>query len=113
MDKKRGQALVEFIIILPILVFLILAIIDIGKMLYTKNQLESNMNTVIDNYEKDITTLKKMMAESQIEIEIKEDSSDYVKIELKKEIDIITPGLNLIFKAPYQVVAERMIPHES
>ena len=47
---KRGQALVEFVIILPIFIFLLLAIIDIGKMISTKNKLESVMSSVIEEY---------------------------------------------------------------
>ena len=30
--NKKGQALVEFILILPILIFILLAIVDIGKL---------------------------------------------------------------------------------
>ena len=39
--NKKGQALVEFIIILPVFIFMILAIIDIGKMLYDKSAMQS------------------------------------------------------------------------
>ena len=50
MKKKRGQALVEFVIILPIFVFMVLAIIDIGKILFMRNELENELSDVIDLY---------------------------------------------------------------
>ena len=36
MKSKKGQALVEFIIILPILIFILLAVVDYGMISYTK-----------------------------------------------------------------------------
>ena len=47
MGNKKGQALIEFVIILPIFVFMILAVIDLGKILYFGNILESKMDNVI------------------------------------------------------------------
>ena len=37
---KKGQALVEFIIILPIVLLMFLGIIDLGRIMYTKIILE-------------------------------------------------------------------------
>ena len=34
MKNKKGQALVEFVIILPIFVFMVLTVIDIGKIIF-------------------------------------------------------------------------------
>ena len=45
--NKRGQALVEFVIILPIFVFMILAIIDIGKIVFFRNELENEIVTLL------------------------------------------------------------------
>ena len=49
--NKKGQALVEFIIILPVFIFMLLAMIDIGKILYFNNKIESKMDDVITMYE--------------------------------------------------------------
>ena len=50
MKNKKGQALVEFVIILPIFIFMLLSIIDIGKIIYFRNQLVSELNEVVDLY---------------------------------------------------------------
>ena len=48
--NKKGQALVEFVIILPIFIFMLLAIIDIGKIIYLQNNLESQLSRVVELY---------------------------------------------------------------
>ena len=47
-NKENGQALIEFVLLLPIIIFLILTVIDIGRILYTKTWLESKMNDVVN-----------------------------------------------------------------
>lgn len=114
--KNKGQALVEFAIILPIFIFMVLASIDIGKVLYYQNHLESQMDEVITIYEKNAsldevnTYLKKAYKKESIDINT---DNKYLEFNLKKSIDIITPGLNLIFKSPYQVSVKRVITYES
>ena len=45
--KNKGQALVEFVIILPIIMIIIFVIIDFSNVFYQKNNLESIMNSVV------------------------------------------------------------------
>lgn len=117
MNRKRGQALVEFVIILPIFIFMIFSIIDVGKMIYTKNRLESEMDMVVEEYHNKKTfdeinaSLKRNNENASLEVE--NENNKYVTFLIKEKIDIITPGLNLIFKPPYEVKAERSINYES
>ena len=46
--NKKGQALVEFIIILPVFIFMLLAMIDIGKILYFNNKCNLFKNQPLD-----------------------------------------------------------------
>ncbi len=117
MKKNRGQALVEFVIILPIFVFMLLAIIDIGKIIVVKNRLESEIDQIIEYYHNgnsfaEINAKVKEDNETST-LEIKNENNQYVTFYLKEKIDIITPGLNLIFKPPYEVTIERSIDYES
>ncbi len=113
--KNSGQALVEFVIILPIFISMILACIDLGKILYFKNGLESKMDDVITSYatikNNNEITKKLKLNEDRISLNIKKDS-EYIEFQLEKELDIITPGLNLIFSNPYQIIAKRVIYNE-
>ena len=48
--NKKGQALVEFIIIMPVMLFILLGIIDFGTYNYNLNKLEGILNNVSDMY---------------------------------------------------------------
>ncbi len=112
---KKGQALVEFVIILPIFVFMILAVIDLGKILYLENNLESRMDDVISSYkvENSIDKIKENLKKDDNSIKLEVDEKDeYIKFRLFKESDIVTPGLNLILGNPFNVEATRVIYHE-
>lgn len=113
--NKKGQALVEFVIILPIFIFMILATIDVGKILYFSSKLENKMDDVISMYENKNTykEINKNLATdlNKISLEIKENEK-YVEFVITKKIDIITPGLNLIFDNPYKIESKRVIYNE-
>lgn len=112
--KKKGQALVEFVIILPIFILLVLGVFDIGRILYSKINLESQMSDIVDIYKKDrsIDNIKrKLKMPKDCEIKILEDG-DFTDIILVKKIDIITPGLQLIFDNPYSLKLSRSILNE-
>lgn len=112
--KKKGQALVEFVIILPIFILLVLGVIDIGKILYSKINLEEQMSDVVSFYKsgKSIDEIKdKLDLSKAYQLTILEDN-EYVNVELKKEISIITPGLQFVFDNPYLVVTKRSILNE-
>ena len=111
MRNKKGQALVEFVIILPIFIFMLLAIIDVGKIIFIQNRLENKMSNVLDlyrnqkSYDEILTTLSG--DDNTIKLEIKN-----VTFTLKKEVNIVTPGLSLIFKNPYDVTVSEVISYE-
>ena len=112
--KKKGQALVEFIIILPIFIMFLLGIVDIGKIMYSKIIMEDVMSDVVAYYEKNdnVEVIKdKLKLDKSYSLNINKDS-EYTNIDLIKEIEIITPGLNLIFNNPYELEISRSIINE-
>ena len=111
--NKRGQALVEFIIILPIFLILVLGVVDIGKILYNQTMLEGVMNDVISMYEDGIAT-EQILEDLDLrnsELTVLEENQ-LLEFRLVKEIDIVTPGLNLIFDNPYELLVSRSISYE-
>lgn len=114
-NNRAGQALVEFVIILPIFIFMILAVIDIGKILYFKNNLESKMDEVVTSYESikssELINEKLKLDDDSILLEINCDN-EYCEFVLTRSLDIITPGLNLIFGNPHKITTKRVIYDE-
>ena len=116
MKNKKGQALVEFVIILPIFIFMLLSIIDIGKAIYFQNQLVSELNDVIDLY-KNQKTYEEILNELKLQdegvtLEIKNQDNEVITFYLKRDVEIITPGLNVIFDNPHTVTVERVLSYE-
>ena len=109
---KRGQALVEFLLILPVLLLIIFAFLDFGRIILCKSHLESIMSDVIlkeENHES-IDDYLKGDKEYKISYKIKEEQDKIITLEVK--LDLITPGLNKVLNNPYKVIVERRIINE-
>lgn len=116
LKNKKGQALVEFVIILPIFIFMLLSIIDIGKIIMTKTRLESELSDVIDLYKNKKTyteiTDELNKQDHEVSLEVQNKNNEDITFFLKKKVTIVTPGLNAIFNNPYEVVTSRVISYE-
>ena len=113
MINKRGQALVEFVLILPIFILLVFAFIDVGRIILCKNHLENSMTsvTMLVNEDKDINEIKSFLnkdKEYDINISINED--EYINITLTTKLSLITPGMKKILNPNIKV--ERSIINE-
>lgn len=111
--NKKGQALVEFVLILPVFILLVFSFIDIGKIILCKNQLESTMNDVVllikkgENNEEISNYLNK---DSSYDVHFEIINSEYTKIILKTKVELLTPGLDKIINENIKV--ERSIINE-
>ena len=105
--NRKGQALVEFVLILPIFILMLFAIVDFGMILSKKNELE-NISVDVTAMIKNIDDIKNLYPKVKINI-----SSDdkYTKIIISDDVDIMTPGLNRILGNPYNIKVERTIPN--
>ena len=109
MKNNKGQALVEFIIILPIFLLLIISVIDFGNIISKKYSLENDLDTVVDMYKSDdYTSINTYIANKDIKINYS-DKEEFLNIELTKDIKIISPMLNLIFGKNYNISVSRDI----
>ncbi len=113
--KKKGQALVEFIIILPVFIMLVLGVIDIGKILYSKIILEDKITEAISLYDngRNLDEIKNKLEinKEKMDLSIKEEQ-DYIIFSLSQDIEIITPGLNFVFNNPYNLKVKRSINND-
>jgi len=117
MLDKKGQALIEFVLILPILIMLLFAVIDFGNVFVNQNELETALGLLNDlektniNYN-DIYNLVNGNRSKKINVNILNQENGYVTVVLQREIDIITPGANIILDDPYIVKVQRVIKYE-
>ena len=111
MLNKKGQALIEFVLVLPILIMLIFSMVDFGNMFITKSSLETTLNTVVELYKEDLShgDIQSKITDQNVSIVTEDMNDGYVKLVLIQNIELITPGLNLIFDNPYQITVERVV----
>lgn len=111
--NKKGQALVEFVIILPIFLMLLFMVIDFGKILYTRIKLENLCNDVIKMYEDDKSyiEIEKFMKETDknSSLKVENENDENTNFYLTSNVTITTPGINVILKNPYKVEIKRVI----
>lgn len=109
--NRKGQALVEFIMILPVFLLILLAIVDFGNLLYSKNKLQNQSTDIIRMVQNgtELSEISKIYSNIDVKVEVYE--HDYEKVVLTEKVDIITPFLDKILGDPCSVEVERIIPN--
>lgn len=96
MKKNSGQALVEFVIILPIILVILLYIIEFGRITLKKYDLESNMELITELYkDKKQEEMNNYINTNNLKIEITK-KDELTTITLKKNIKTNMPLINKI-----------------
>ena len=108
MKNNRGQALVEFIIVLPILLLIIMAIIDLGNIFTKKYSLENDLDIVSILYKEDSDKIDNYIKSNNLSINYIKDE-EFLIIELSKTIKVNTPILNNILGKNYKITTRRTI----
>lgn len=110
--KNKGQALVEFILVVPILLILIFGIIDVGRVIYAKNNLENKASDAALLYKngKSINEIENEL-DDDIKISVTQEEDKFTII-LKKSIEPITPGVYKIMKDAFDIETKRVIYNE-
>lgn len=108
--NRKGQALVEFVLILPIFIMILFAIVDFGMIFNKKNELE-NISVDIINLLNNNNKIEEIQKEyPKVDIKLTNEEK-YTIVEISTKVNIITPGLNRVLDNPYIVKVERKIPN--
>lgn len=108
--NRKGQALVEFVLILPIFIMILFSIVDFGMIFNKKNELE-NINIDIINLLNNNNKIEEIQKEyPKVDIKLTNEEK-YTIVEISTKVNIITPGLNRVLGNPYIVKVERKIPN--
>ena len=109
--NRKGQALVEFVLILPVFIFLLFAVYDFGMIFNKRNKLENMSTDIILLYKsgKTIDEIKGLYPDIRIDVTR---SDGYDNFSIYDKVKITTPGLNRVLGNPYEVSVKRYIPYE-
>jgi len=107
--NKKGQALVEFVILMPIFIFIAIAIFDVGNIIINKYELENDINVIADFYEENKEN-EIMAYVKKIDAKIKYDTNDsYNEITLSKKVNVLTPIVRQALGKSFEIKAHKTV----
>ena len=109
MKNNKGQALIEFIMILPVLLLIMTCIFDIGSIIYKKYAIQNDLD-LISNYvlNEEIDYAKTIASKNKLILNIT-NNDDIITLKLEYKMKLNTPGLNRILGNPYKIIEEKTI----
>jgi Flp pilus assembly protein TadG len=110
--NNRGQALVEFVIILPIIIMILFVVIDFAFVFYNKNSLEGVMDEV-SSYQQSGKSYDEINEILDSDTTMKYNyQGDKLEIVLTKKVNLITPFASSFFENPYKITTKRVLFNE-
>ena len=110
--KNKGQALVEFIIVLPIFLLLMMSLIDFGNIIYKKYVLENDIDLISDMYvNNDYSKINDYVTSNNLSLSYSNEN-DIFTINIKKNVNIISPFVTLIFGSTYEISTSKALYYE-
>ena len=108
--NNKGQALIEFVLILPVFIFILFAVVDFGIIFNSKSNLENDCSSIVELFKNgtSIEEIKRIYDDNIVNIS---NDGSYYKLSVSTSIDLITPGLNRVLGDPYLISVERIIPY--
>lgn len=106
--NNRGQALVEFVLILPVFILILFVIIDFGMIINNKSSLENQSIDIVGLVKNDTSIEEIKELYNDVDLSVTEEDK-YIRVVLSSSVDVITPGLNRILGDPYIVKVERIV----
>lgn len=111
-SNTKGQALIEFILILPILLILTIGVFDLFNIQNKKYDLENDLDYItelyMNNNEDEINTY---LNKNDITLE-KNINGEFVELKLTKKVKLITPLLNKVLDNPTIISVKRSVLYE-
>lgn len=125
-DSEKGQALVELALVLPILLLILMAIVDLGRMYHgylavTTAAREAARQAALGRTDEEIRTTA-LLAAAPLETTRLSTvispayglrySGTSVDIEVHYQLEVLTPGMRAFFPNPYVVVGRAVMKRE-
>ena len=107
MRNNKGQALIEFVLVLPIFLLLIISMVDFGNIILKKYSLHDEVEKVSTMYvnHEDYTNY---IENKNMYISVNTEE-EFTNITLSKDVKILCPVLIPIFGSKYRVSVEKSV----
>ena len=105
--NKKGQALIEFILVMPVFMLILMSLIDVGNIYMKKYELNNDLQTIETLYKNnDAQKIAIYTSNNNLSLEEKIEN-DLITITLKKQVKINAPILTNILGKNYSVEAKK------
>lgn len=110
---EKGQALVEFIIILPVTLILMFCVIDFARVISLRSNLETITQdaTILYQSGKTLENIKNEIDLDGADLSITI-NGEYVNVTTAKTIKPITPGFSYVLSDVFSVEVSRVVRNE-
>jgi len=105
--NNKGQALIEFVMILPVIILILFGSIDLGNLFITKYQLINDLDQIIENIDKPIV-VNQIINDQDLKLQTKNITGG-IKYTVYQSKELITPGLSLVIENPVNIKVSRTI----
>ena len=110
--NNKGQALIEFILIVPVLILIFLALVDIGNIFLKKYELNDNLETVATLYEnKEMEKLNNFVNVQNITFK-ESKNNDLINLTVTKNVKVSAPILSNVLGKKFKIEASKNIYSE-
>ena len=110
--NNKGQALVEFIIVAPILLLILVALIDIGNIFIKKYELSNDLSMVADLYENNRDKeIAAYVAKEGITYKT-EKNGDLVTLTLEENVPVTAPILSNVLGHNFTITSSMNVYEE-
>lgn len=107
--NNKGQALIEFVLILPVFLMILFVIVDFGTIMNHKNNLETISSDIVDRIKNEDNLEEINKDYKNIKITSSSYKEKYKKVLIEEDIHLITPGANRVLDNPFKIKIERII----
>ena len=114
MLNKKAQALVEFVLLLPIIVLLLFSFIDILHLLVVRNETNDKFSDeieLVEDKKETVIEMEKHLKKEDISLSYETDDK-YITIRATKKIKWISPVTDIVLKDRNTIKLKRVIPIE-
>lgn len=109
MKNNKGQALIEFVLILPVLLLIMTCIFDIGSILYQKSNIQNDLDVISNYVLNEESENANIYANKKKLILSIDDTNDLTNIKVEYKMKLNTPGLNKVLGNPYKIIEEKKV----
>lgn len=106
---NKGQALVEFIIIVPVLLLILLALVDFGSVIHQKYVLENDVDVISEMYLNEKSDDINNYVNKIGAIVSYDNDGKYTTIKLEKKVNYITGIISSIMGNDYKITVSKTV----